>query len=124
MISKDDSFISEILSNYFDIYSSEPSDTSIYEFAAYYKSLPINFKGRAIVFSEEKAEYKDFKIIEDNFKIPENIKIVSEYILFSSTNKIDFLYSKHLPLNEKINFKNNMDKHKNILSSKEILSLI
>lgn len=124
LITKDDSFVSEILSNYFDIYSSEPSDSSDYEFAAYYNSLPINFKDRAIIFSEETVSFKDFKIIEDSFKIPDNIKVVSEEILFSSNKKIDSFYSKHLPLNEKIDFKKNMVNYKSILSSEEILTLI
>jgi single-stranded-DNA-specific exonuclease len=123
LISNDDSFISEFLSNYFDIYSSEPSNISDYEFAVYYNLLPVNYKGRGVVFSKEKAEFKDFKYIEDEFKISSSVLILEENSLSEYEKKPVFIYSKHLPITEKTEFKKNMNKYEKIVSDRSILAL-
>ncbi len=123
LISKDDSFISDFFSNYFDIYSSEPSNISDYEFAVYYNLLPVNYKGRSVIFSREKAEFKDFKYIEDEFKISSSVLILEENSLSEYEKKPVFIYSKHLPILEKTEFKKNMSKYEKIVSDRSILAL-
>lgn len=125
LVSKDFEVFSELLNEYFDIFSEEPESISNYDFAVFIDTVPLNYKGRAIIISSSDLNnFKDFLFIKDDFSIPENITIIAEEDILSKNSSEFFTYSKYLPVKDKLAFKNSFSKYNKVISDNSILALI
>lgn len=83
---------------------------------------PEGFEKKALVYLEKPISIRGFEEVEDNYELPENIEIIEEFeLLNKDPNEV---YSKKLPLKEKVDIYKNLDKYKKLYATTDILKLI
>lgn len=93
-----------------------------YDFYIYLNKKPENTTNNNIlVLSEIDIKIENFNIIKDSFVIPKNIVFLeNDEDLFSQK----FIYSKKLPLEEKISIQKTLNTMEKIYSTKDILVIL
>lgn len=88
-----------------------------YDFYIFHNELPIDFIENSLIFSDTHKIYLDYEVIIDDLKIPNNIIITDD-------NDPALNYYKELPINQKLEYYNNIRIYDKIYSTKDISSIL
>ncbi|MFW5891665.1 MAG: DHHA1 domain-containing protein, partial [bacterium] len=122
LIKKEETILPEIFAEYFDIFNETYLENINKNFIVLYNVISDKIQN-GLVVSERKITIKGFNNIEDNFSLPEKIKIIDENDIEGIDSKYP-IYSAKLPIDTRKEILNNIKSFNVIYATKDIYAVL